>query len=301
MVKNHKCEVKPLESSCKDANIDTGMIKSDTKLDRLVRLKRLALLEENAEMYDFDEQMKKFKSNYLEAAITVAHWKTADMNKTNYKSVETEVDNIYSKVMTAWGGGSAFPPKMGEIYKHFKVKLSAITKEVSSEELASKLQDAPQKVLLQHAQDHYDLQVQVKDLQVQSNELKVQSNELKVIKAKAKARQEKQQKAEERAIASAYKIKDEICSQLFKKIKYTGPHLKDTSEYISFGRSGVSPKVFAAAFEVAEGTKKVTFSGSDVGSKALRYRNNYLKCSEVVVKLIGDDLTAKASYWIAGN
>ena len=192
MVKNHKCEVKPLESSCKDANIDTGMIKSDTKLDRLVRLKRLALLEEKAEMYDFDEQMKKFKSNYLEAAITVAHWKTVDMNKTNYKSVETEVDNIYAKVMTAWGGGSAFPPKMGEIYKHFKVKLSAITKEVSSEELASKLQDAPQKVLLQHAQDHYDLQVQVKDLQVQSNELKVQSNELKVIKAKAKAPEDRQ-------------------------------------------------------------------------------------------------------------
>lgn len=108
--------------------------------------------------------------------------------------------------------------------------------------------------------------------------------------------------AKERAIASAYKMKGKICYQLFKKIKYTDPHLKDTSEYISFVKSGVSPKVFVAAFEVAEGsTKEVTFSGSHVGSKALRYRKNYLKCSEVVVKLIGDDLTAKASYTIAAQ
>ena len=281
-VKDYQCEVKPLQSSDKDANIETDITKSESKFSRFVRLKRLAIQEEKAEMHNFDEKLDTFKSNYLEAAIAATHWKTAGMNKINCKSFESQVNSIHLKVMTAWGEGSDFPPKVKEKYNLFKDKLNAILKEVASEELVSKLQHASREVLLDHVQEFHDLQVQAK--------------ELEELKAKSKAFQAKKQRELERDLASAHKIKPEICRNLKKLMVYTDSSLKSYTEQISFSKNGVSPEVFADAFEVPRGTKEVTFPGSDIGSKALRY--GYLKCSKVIVKLDRNYLTASTSYMI---
>ena len=59
----------------------------------------------------------------------------------------------------------------------------------------------------------------------------------------------------------------------------------------------MSQKVFAKVFIVVVGTKKATIAGSDVGTKSLRY-GACLECSDVNVKLVGEELVTQASFFM---
>ena len=79
-------------------------------------------------------------------------------------------------------------------------------------------------------------------------------------------------------------------------MKYGSLNNKHSSTRISYTKGGVSHKVFAKAFGVPVGTKQATIDGSEVGETYLRYGAS-LKCTEVKVKLVGDELVAQTSFF----
>ena len=81
-------------------------------------------------------------------------------------------------------------------------------------------------------------------------------------------------------------------------MKYGSLKNKYSSSRISYTKGGVSLKVFAKAFGVSEGTKKATIDGSEVGENYLRYGAS-LKCNDVNVKLLGDELVAQTSFYMS--
>ena len=119
---------------------------------------------------------------------------------------------------------------------------------------------------------------------------------LNKIKLKKQEEDKRKEEAEERELGNADMIKYEITSALMKQIKYDAS-TKHSSVKISYTKGGVSPKVFAKAFNVAVGSKKATIPGSEVGTKSLRY-GAYLKSTDVSVKLIDNALVAQASYYM---
>ena len=251
----------------------------ESKLDKYMRLKAQVVADEQKEASDYSTQLEKFKSDYLDAAISFLYWETQDASTSTLEQFEKEVKSIHSNVITAWSGNDV-PSKYTQIYKTAQAKLDTLQKDSAISKIVSQLRNASEEVLYQHALDHYNLQQQLV--------------ELNAIKAKAAALETEKANEETKQMASAYSIKSDICRDLKKLMVYTGPQLKYTSKKISCRRKGVTPKMFAVAFGVAEGVKSFTFDGDEVGLKSLRY--GYLSCGKVTVKLIGDAVSASTSY-----
>lgn len=283
-VKNAKVEPagesQPLGSSSIPSGINAKASENESTVERYIRLKGLMIAEETKEAADYEQKLAQFKSNYLDAATAYVWWKSQELTKWNITTVDKDVKGVYSKMMKAWP--TELPLKFQEAHQRASFKLHQMKKEAAVEALVQKLRNASDDVLLQHAQEHFDLSVQVE--------------ELNGIKKKAGALEAEKEKEEQKQLSSAHRIKPDICRELKKQMIYTDSSLKYNPKKISYKRGGVSLKVFAAAFEVPEGTKTFTFGGGDVGSKSLRY--SYLECHDVVVKLVGEELTASTSYMI---
>ncbi|GFH61525.1 hypothetical protein CTEN210_18001 [Chaetoceros tenuissimus] len=261
------------------ANVSIADTSSDSKLDKYMRLKAQVVADEQKEASDYSTELEKFKSNYLDAAVSFLYWETKDASSSTLEQFEKEVKSIHSNVITAWSGNDV-PSKYTEIYKTAQAKLDTLQKDSAISKIVSQLRNASEEVLYQHALEHYNLQQQLV--------------ELNTLKAKAAALETEKANEEAKQMVSAYSIKSDICRDLKKLMVYTGPQLKYSSKKISCRRKGVTPKMFAVAFGVAEGVKSFTFDGDEVGLKSLRY--GYLSCGKVTVKLIGDAVSASTSY-----
>lgn len=251
----------------------------------LLRLKRRALLEEKQEVDDYNKKVTKFKTDFLDSAMAFMFWKTEDISNSNYRKIEEELIVAHGKAATAWGSEKEVPPQLKAVYKNGMDKISEIKKEAAIEGIVLKLRFAPLDILTKHAQEHYALQEK--------------AWELDKVKTEAESLLAEKHNVEAQELQWAYKIKPDVCRELKKQLVYTNANLKKRSigKRITYKRGGVSPKVFAKAFGVAEGTKQVTFPGSEVGSKPLRY-GACLVCGDVTVKHHGEDITASTSYML---
>jgi hypothetical protein len=149
--------------------------------------------------------------------------------------------------------------------------------------LLTTLQNATEEELKQHVKEHIRLLAQAAEL-----------DRLKENKA---IEDERQLQADERELEKADGIQDEITRALKKQMKYGNLTNKHSSTKISYTKGGVSQKVFAKAFSVPVGTKKATIDGDKVGETYLCYGAS-LKCTEVNVKLVGDELVAQTSFYM---
>jgi len=251
------------------------------KLDKYMRIKKAAEEEETAELASFEEEIAAFKGAFLPAALASLQYMAQTM--TDAKAMEGELQDLNKSALLAWKDATRFPKELSDAFKAAQAKLTSLQQEGTVEALVKKLQGAPKEVLEQHAREFVSLMAA--------------SQKLQVIAAKSQALQAEQEKQEADAIANAYKIKSELCRELKKQMVYTNPSLKRSAKKISYKRSGVSVKEFAAAFNVPEGNKTVTLDGvCEIGLKSLRY--GALGCNDVKVRLQGDTLTASTSYKI---
>lgn len=141
--------------------------------------------------------------------------------------------------------------------------------------LVAKLQNASEEELKQHAKEHI--------------RLLAQDAQFVHLQRKKAIDDERQRQIEERELAKADGIEDEVCRALKKQMKYGSLSNKYSSSRISYTKGGVSEKVFAKAFNVKVGTKQTTFEGQ---------YGACLQCSDVKVKLVGDELVATTSFYM---
>ena len=249
-----------------------------TDLDRFLAFKHQVIKDEADEHAKYDANIEKFRASFCNAAISFLYWKTEGATDSNIKAFGEALKMVHSKAMIAWGND--LPDGYIQSHSNAKAKLEAIQKRVAVDDLAYNLKIANDDKLRDHAIAHYEALKKLECMEEMEEQI-ASFQQAKV------ADQFKE-------IISATSLKNEICQALHKQMVYTNKNLKHSSKAISFKRNGVTKFMFAKAFDVAEGTVKVTFSGWDVGSKSLRYSSLY--CQDVTVKLLGETLTASTKY-----
>lgn len=268
---------KPTKSDVMNSNVSDSS-GPESKRFRYLRIRADCLDEEKNEVARYVEELENFKSKYLDASVALLWWYTIIINKANVKTLEKEISIMHTKVYTAWS--SNCPQSFLEAYQKAIDQINTLKQENAINDLVEKLSCASRAELVEHAQEYHKLMLKANEL----NKIKVVENAVAMEK----------QKAEEKALNSASKIKPEIIRALKKQMVYTNPNLRHKAVNIYYRRGGVSTKLFAAAFGVQEGTKASSFSRDEVDLKFLRF--GYLKCSDVKVKLLGEDLIASTTY-----
>lgn len=252
---------------------------------RYLLLKGRAIKAEADESAAYAAATKTFCDSFLDAAISHVQWAAIEASEDKaaaLKSVITTVSSKYNAV--SWDGSSADANLLSDLelaLSEAKEQLTTFEDSIAAKSLVAKLKSANDADLAAHAKEHQEL-------------LRIKA-EYDVIQSRRVAEEAAKRQAEEKELSRAFGIPSEITSALKKQMVYTGSSLKYSSKNISYKRGGVTPKVFAKAFDVPEGTKKATIRGYDVGYKSLRYGAS-LSCSDVAVKLVGEELTATASY-----
>lgn len=163
------------------------------------------------------------------------------MDKSNAHSMQSDIANIHSEAIVAWGGNVQCPETFLKAHRNAVNKLACIQNERLVDDLVAKLRNASEEELLQHAREH--------------TQLLAQAGELATIKDKTQAVKAEREREEQLALSMAHKLKSDICRELYRQMVYTNPKLKHSAKNISYKRSGVTSKVFAAAFGVPEGPK----------------------------------------------
>lgn len=252
----------------------------------MLRLKGQAATEEADEQRLFSSRIHCWCTGFQIAADAHLRWTTIEASEENFSALENAVKTVET------GAGARWDERVERGYipalEAAKAQLMMFKGSLAEKSLVEKLQGASEEVLVQHAREHRVAQEKAEKL------VRVQAK-LDAILREKQMEDDQKRIDEERELSNASSIKNEITRALEKQMVYTNANLKYSSKNISYRRGGVSVAVFAKAFGVPEGTKKATIPSYEVGRKSLRY-GACLACSDVSVKLIGEELSATARY-----
>ena len=173
-----------------------------------------------------------------------------------------------------------------------RAKLHQLEQELSIHKLVEELRNAPIDMLIKHSQKHHELLSQLH--QLKEDEIKNRAIE----NAQAEAQAEREREELSIALKNACSFKNRVLRGLKIQMKYDGPSLKNNWKRIRYTEDGVSPLLFAKAFGIEVGMKCCVVASWEVGSKPLRY-SGMLKCIDVEVKLLGENVIATTKYGVA--
>lgn len=283
--------VDPVSSSTASAADAAAAASSSTSnvndaRQRHLLLKGRAIKAEADEKAAYAIAVKTFCDAFLEAAISHVQWATIEATEDKAAALKSAIAVVTKKyTAVSWDrDGSSSNTDTAPLLAALSAaqdQLTSFEDSIASKALIAKLKSASDADLAAHAKEHQEL-------------LRIKAK-YDAIQSRRAAEEATKRQAEEKELGLAHAIESEITSALKKQMVYTNSSLKYSSKKISYKRGGVTPKVFARAFGVPEGTKKATIEGYLVGSKSLRY-GAHLSCSDVTVKLVGEELTATASY-----
>lgn len=254
-------------------------------VQRYLRIKGLMLKEEKEEVANFNAEAKAYCTAFVPSAAAHLQWAIIEATEENQqnlveacKLVNAKLipDLLISSGVKATSVNQALSEAKNQL-KHFKG--------LNDERvLFTKLQNATEEELKQHVKEHC--------------RLLAQDAEYNTLKRNKEAEEQRKRVADELALSSAWEIEGKVTRALEKQMKYSDLKNKYSSSKISFTKGGVSQKVFAKAFNVPVGTKTATIAAHKVGEKWLRYGAS-LKCNDVTVKLVGDELVAQTSFYMS--
>lgn len=287
--KEHKDEVtiKKITSVAKNAwkvhyhYYKEGEDKDDDKYDveskpYLLSLENRVIEEERKEISVYQTELKHFRSNFTSASAALLYWNTIECTIVDTKPLEEAIKLVETKLK----GIDNLPTNCIDGLSQACDKLTSVKAEISINLLVSKLRNATDEDLVQHAREHQDA-------------LKHKS-QLEVLNA-AKAEKERIE------LAKASSFKKDIISSLYKDMTYTDSSLKDNWRKMTFTKHAVTQEMFDKAFEKEDkfksGSKKIMLDGDEVGTKSLRY-GGCMCCANVEVTLKDDIMTATTSYGI---
>lgn len=257
----------------------------DADVQRYLGIKGRVIKDEQNDQQKFNTELQSYQSAFFPAATAHLQWQIIESTENNFAPLIEAIEMVVKIYEVSYGEYSKVDGRtlLLKTIKDAKDQVAHFKEGLSEQSLFNKLKNATDDELLKHVKEHRQMISQVAVL-----------NKIKLKKQEEDKRKEE---AEERELGNADMIKYEITSALMKQIKYDAS-TKHSSVKISYTKGGVSPKVFAKAFNVAVGSKKATIPGSEVGTKSLRY-GAYLKSTDVSVKLIDNALVAQASYYMA--
>lgn len=268
-----------------DEKMNDASSSSGDDLQRYLRLKGVMLKEKLDTQAKFDAEAKAYCALYVKSASSFLQWCLIEATEENHQPLLDACKLVKSKSVSL--NYASYQVDDSPVSKALRdtIDLLAEFKKLKDERaLVAKLQNATEEELKLHAKEHIRLLAQ-----------DVELNKLKKTK---EIEDERQRLADERELQRADGIQDEITRALKKQMKYGSLTSKYSSTKISYTKGGVSHKVFAKAFGVPVGAKKATIDGSEVGENYLRYGAS-LKCNQVNVKLVGDELVAQTSFYMS--
>jgi len=238
-----------------------------------IQAKLQAEKEERDETKDYQKSKKQWCESFNEAAKAHLTWLTMEATNNDIALLEKAI----SKVESIKDWVASVPRDYLDALAKAKEEVKSLKRSGQQKELVTKLRNASDEELNQHAQEYLIMLENAKELE---------------------GLQKEKQAMKEENHSVAMGLESEIAKNLSKQMVYTGSRLKNSGKAISYRRSGVTPATFAEAFDVKEGTKKATLDGDICGYKSLRY-GAVLECSTISVKLNGSDLVASAKYFMS--
>ena len=257
---------------------------SGDDVQRYLRLKGVMLKEEREMQAKFDAEAKAYCTAFVTSASSYLQWCLIEATEENQQPLLEAMKLVKGQYLPFHFRAYRVDdtPALNALRETLE-QLKEFKKLKDERALLAKLQNATEEGLKLHVKEHIRLLAQAAEL-----------DKLKKNKA---IEDEKKCEADERELAKADDIQDEITRALKKQMKYGSLNNKHSSTRISYTKGGVSHNVFAKAFGVPVGTKQATIDGSEVGETYLRYGAS-LKCTEVKVKLVGDELVAQTSFFM---